>query len=221
MEELKSTEVLDREILEDARKKAHKILKTADETLESQTQQWGKKIQRSVDSIRNVYAERIKKTEEEILARLPLDKRRLRSETAEKFLMDAMDKFLRSLSREKLLSILEGELLERLKACSEEAAPGRGSPPDFIYSGLDLSEARGVLKKALGAMESGGSSVWSGEQKDWNLNEDTHSHEFPFIVINTQTVKITASVETAARAMMNEKRAELAAALLGEGVLND
>jgi hypothetical protein len=34
-------------------------------------------------------------------------------------------------------------------------------------------------------------------------------------------MKITASVESAAASLLKEKRAELASALLGEGVLND
>jgi hypothetical protein len=42
MEELQSTEALDREILEDARKKAFKILKGADETLASSKTAWEK-----------------------------------------------------------------------------------------------------------------------------------------------------------------------------------
>ena len=86
MEELRTTEVLGNEILEDARKKALKILKTADETLETQNRDWDKKIKRQLDSIRKTYEERTKKTNEEIQARLPLDRRRLRSETTESFL---------------------------------------------------------------------------------------------------------------------------------------
>ena len=126
MEELRSTEVLDREILEDARKKAYRVLKTADDNLTAQTQDWDKKIQDAVDSIRQTYEDRTRKSTEEILARFPLDKRRLRSETSEAFLTKAMGEFLRSLSREKLLSILEGELSRRLDFCAHDWALGEG-----------------------------------------------------------------------------------------------
>ena len=51
MEELRSTEVLDREILEDARKKAQKILKTAEDAHAAQAQDWDKKINGAVESI--------------------------------------------------------------------------------------------------------------------------------------------------------------------------
>ena len=205
MEELRSTDVLDREILEDARKKAHKILKTADDTLETQSREWEEKTQDMLDSVRNNYAERTRKDKEEIFARLPLDKRRLRSETAEKYLAKAMDDFLRSLPRETLLAILERELEERLEACKDEGSiQGAG----ILYSGMELSEARRLLEKVLPAV-------------DINYSEDPLFHEFPGMVINTQTLKISASVEAAAGALLNERRAELSAALLGEEVLND
>jgi hypothetical protein len=47
MEELTSTEALDREILEDARKKAFKILKNADDSISSSKESWDKKIERA------------------------------------------------------------------------------------------------------------------------------------------------------------------------------
>ena len=174
MEELRSTEALDREILEDARKKAFKILKTAEDAQAAQTRDWDKKIQASVDSIRGHYEEKTKKIREELFARLPLDKRRLRSETAESALKKAMDDFLRGLPREKLLSILEHELSPRIKAFADAGALVR-------YSGMDLSETKDLLKKV-------------SAPADLEFKEESLAHEFPFIVINTQAVKISASV---------------------------
>ena len=63
MEELKSTELLDREILEDARKKAHKILNTAGDSLGAQTRDWDEKIRSALASIGKSYAEKTKKIE--------------------------------------------------------------------------------------------------------------------------------------------------------------
>ena len=220
MEELRSTEVLDREILEDARKKAYRVLKTADDNLTAQTQDWDKKIQAAVNSIRKIYEDRTNKSSEEILARFPLDKRRLRSETSEAFLTKAMDDFLRSLSREKLLSILEAELSRRLDFCSEDWALEKGEKPEFLYSGLKLSEARLILKKILDPKKTALAAL-SRKPEDWSVKEDKTVHEFPSVVINTQSQKISASVEGAAETLIKDHRAELASALLGEGVLND
>ena len=233
MEELRSTEVLDREILEDARKKAFRILKTTDETLVTQKQDWEKKTREAVDSIRKVYAERTKITGAEIFARLPLDKRRLRSEAAERLLVEAMDNYLRTLPREKLLSILERELSERLEASVNEGEEitGDGAKPEFLCSGLSLSEARGVLEKVLVVLEKKSGGHLTSHAEDYILKEDSSAlarpaagsaaREFPSLVINTPAMKITASVKIAAGTLLKDKRAELAAALLGEGVLND
>jgi hypothetical protein len=48
MEELQSTEALDREILEDARKKAFKILKTAGETEAASQTAWDRKLEKTL-----------------------------------------------------------------------------------------------------------------------------------------------------------------------------
>jgi len=214
MEELRTTEVLGNEILEDARKKAHKILKTSDDTLAAQNRDWERKTKRSLDSIRKTFAERTRKTNEEIQARLPLDKRRLRSETTEGFLNRAIDDFLRTLNREKLLLVLERELRVRLKVCAEDLARHRSV---VRYSGLSLDEAKAVLEKVTRALEETDFLF----KPDWEYRADSVVREFPLIFIETKTFRIIASVKSASKYLLKEKRAELAAALLGEGVLND
>jgi V/A-type H+/Na+-transporting ATPase subunit E len=214
MEELRTTEVLGNEILEDARKKAHKILKTSDDTLATQNRDWERKTKRSLDSIRKTFAERTRKTNEEIQARLPLDKRRLRSETTESFLVRAMSDFLRTLSREKLLLVLERELHVRLKACAVDLARHRAI---VRYSGLSLDEAKTVLEKVSRVLE----ETDFLNSPDWEYRADSVVREYPLIFIETKTFRIIASVKSASKALLKEKRGELAAALLGEGVLND
>ena len=76
MEELRSTEFLDREILEDARKKAFKILKPADDTIQSQAKVWEKKLKKAITAIQKNYDIRKQKENDEILAKGPLDRRR-------------------------------------------------------------------------------------------------------------------------------------------------
>ena len=56
---------------------------------------------------------------------------------------------------------------------------------------------------------------------DWEYRADSVVREFPLIFIETKTFRIIASVKSASKNLLKEKRAELAAALLGEGVLND
>jgi len=214
MEELRTTEALGNEILEDARKKAQKILKTAEDTLSAQDRDWERKLKRSTDSIRKTFAARTKQTNDEIQARLPLDKRRLRSRTTEGFLVKALDDFLRTLSREKLLFVLERDLSSRLKVCAGDLARHH---PIVRYSGLSLDEAKAVLEKVSRALEETHFLI----NPEWEFRADTVVREFPLIFIELRTLRIIASVKSAAKALLRDKRGELAAALLGEGVLND
>ena len=210
MEELRSTEVLDREILEDARKKAFKILKTADDTVEAQTKRAEKKTQKALNEIRKTYERRTQKVQEEILARLPLDKRRLRSEIAEHFLNEAMNDFLKNLERRDLLSILEKELQKLLAAC-EDFEKLTEEKIRITYFAMDEAEAKTMLQKLFNR----------NTGKSWTWEKQEGHAGFPAVILNTPRLKISASVESTAGDVLKDRRAELAACLLGEGVLND
>ena len=228
MEELKTTEALDREILEDARKKAYKILKTADDTITAQNKDWEKRTTDAVNSIRKAYADRIKKTEEETYARLSLDKRRLRSECAEVFLKRASEDFLRSRTREELLAVLKMTLLELLLSCARNgdsfADSGGRSKPELRYSAMSIAEIRTLMKQVAAILEKETCSLpggWNPEDIDYRETGPEAVHQFPAVVINTSAMMISASVEAAALVMIRDNRAELASALLGKGVLDD
>lgn len=217
MEELSSTEVLDREILEDARKKAFKILKTADDNVSTQVKRWEKKTQKAIAGIRETYRERTAVMRTEILARDPLDKRRLRSETADFFLRQAMDEFLQSLKHADMIEILERELQEKLMQCSQEEIR-QDEEPEIICLNLGKDEAGGMLQRILG----GRGAEKNLHFRNWHISEKKDpAAVFPAIVINTENLKITASVDNAAKKLLSDKRAELASTLLGEGALND
>jgi vacuolar-type H+-ATPase subunit E/Vma4 len=215
MEELRSTEALDREILEDARKKAAKTLKTADANVESQKKQWEEKTQTAIAEIRKAYADNTEKARQEILARYPLDKRRMRSEISEKILKDAMVGLLQSMSRSNLLLILEHEFEKRLAACGEADLK---TNPMLAYQKMEEKEVHSLLEKILDSAEIKGKYKLA----DFQIVQDTDkSAAFPAIALNTSTIRLTASVEDAAAEMLLEKRAELIVALLGEGAVND
>jgi vacuolar-type H+-ATPase subunit H len=222
MEELRTTEVLEREILEDARKKAARLLRTADDTLAQQKRDWEKKLADDLESIRKTYMIRMKKNIEDIFARQPLDFRRLRLKTNEGFLSAAIEDFLRGLDRKRLLSLLERELLLLLETVTFEAAPTAAARDASIaavvrYSGLTLDETRSILKKSRAAF-------------DWQFQETVAPDDmppqstlgrFPIIVIDTGAFRLTASVEAAAASLLKDNREELAAALIGQEVLHD
>jgi hypothetical protein len=211
MEELRSTEILDREILEDARKKAYRILKTADDTVKTAAEAWEKKTKDAVADIGRRYKFREEQTRGEIMARLPLDKRRIRSEKVESFLQSAMQRYLGALSRERLLFLLERELTKRFRECPE-LTESRNEDLPVTYRGLTREEALEILRRVFPQ------GTWTLKQVEGGF---TLPGTFPALVADVPAVRITASIDGMARELLEDKRAELVAALLGEGVLGD
>jgi hypothetical protein len=206
MEELQSTEVLDREILEDARRKAQRILKTADETVASGTRKWERKTEKALKGVRERYAARLEASRSEIMARLPLDKRRTRLSKIEALLKDAASSYLAGLSRPRLLAVLEGELKKRAGELDSPVPEGRAAA-----RGLTGEETESLLKKAF-------------PQGRWAIDGGENRHiapgAFPALAADTQAARITVSADAVIETLLRDKRAELAAALLGEGALD-
>jgi len=214
MEELYSTEMLDREILEDARKKAFKILKTADDTVASQSEQWETKTRQTVRELRDSHESRLHKARAEISARGPLDKRRLRSETAEFFLKETLAEFIKNYNREKMFLLLKKELAERLVECSDEIDNDKNT--EITCRNINREEFEKTLRGifALHGITNQPSfeSPQSGPEGEMS---------FPAISINTPHLHITVSVEDITNNLLREKRAELVSCLLGPEALND
>jgi vacuolar-type H+-ATPase subunit H len=207
MEELQSTDVLDREILEDARRKAKRILAAAEETAAAGAESWKKRLDQDTRDLENNYAARIEKTRDELMARLPLDKRRAHSERVETLFVSAMGEYLGSLPRERILALLEKEL-RRCAAGLPESDPG---PLDAGCRSLSREELQDLLDKSLQGVP-------------WTFREDMEFHRlpggFPAIILNSPAVRLTASVDALAASLMEDSREELASALLGPQALS-
>jgi hypothetical protein len=59
------------------------------------------------------------------------------------------------------------------------------------------------------------------QKEDFEFKADSVVREYPLIIIESKILRMIASVKSASKILLKDKRAELAAALLGEGVLND
>jgi len=209
MEELQSTDILDREILEDARKKALRILKAADDAARAQTAQWEKKTAAALDELGKKHAEQCRLAEADIMARLPTDKRRAKAEKIENLLRGAVEAWYSKLSRAEVLAMLKSELEKRvaqLEEFSTTAGQGRASGQNRAsvlvrISGLDRSEAEAVLRSVSGSRV---------------IEELPSVHGFPEIVLETGNVRVTSSIQKTVDYLLQERRAELIEALLGK-----
>jgi vacuolar-type H+-ATPase subunit E/Vma4 len=204
MEELQSTEILDREILEDARKKAQRILKAADDAAAAKTAEWEQKSAVMADELAEKYARLREDAGCEIMARLPVDKKRAKAEKIENLLKQAAAAWYAGLSRERVLSLLEGELARRLADCGEFFSAG-GQPRVMIHL-LEPDEARSILQKA-------GAGQYGAIEK---MHSDS---PYPEIILENSAARISASINKTIDFFLHEQRAELTAALLGEDAL--
>ena len=203
MEELQSTEILDREILEDARKKAQRILKAADDTIKAKSDEWEKKTAAALEELEKKYAEQNQLANHEIMAVLPLDKRRVKAKKIDELIRSAVEHWYTGLSRRQVLEFLQGELTERLTECEEFPNSETKNVIHVAIHRIDQAEAQTILQKVLP-----GGSFTIG---------DTHSSSpYPELVLETRDVRIHASIGKTVDFFINEKRAELLEALLGK-----
>jgi len=203
MEELQSTDILDREILEDARKKAARILKTADDAVRAHTKEWEKKTAESIDALEKKYNEQKELAGEKVMARLPIDKRRAKVEKIENLLQSAVESWYNSLSRVQILELLSKELSKRLALCEEFSAP---SGKRAFYNGLERGEVEKTLKTLSGTC---------------TIEENTTADRFPAITLEAGNVRIIASIQRLVDFLLQEKRTELVEALVGSAYVEE
>jgi len=203
MEELQSTDILDREILEDARKKAARILKSADDAVRAHTKEWEKKTAESIDALEKKYNEQRELAAEKVMARLPIDKRRAKVEKIENLLQSAVESWYSGLSRAQILDLLSRELEKRLALCEEFSAT---SEKRATYSGLEHNEAEKIIKNLVG---------------NCTIKENTAAVGYPSITLETANVRVIASIQKLVDFLLQEKRTELVEALLGSEYIEE
>jgi hypothetical protein len=206
MEELQSTEALDREILEDARKKAHRILKTADDTIKAKSTEWEKKLTAALSELKEKYAAQGKVAVGEIMAFLPIDKQRIKATKIEELLRLAVETWYSGLSRERVLDLLQKELVSRLSffntVVGGDGALTQGEIRVLIHK-IEQTEVQVVLNTVLPG-------------KTYQINTIQSTAIYPEIILETSEFRIYASIGKTVDFFLGEKRAELLKALLGE-----
>jgi len=209
MEELQSTEILDKEILEDARKKAHRILKTAEDTIKTKLADREKKLDETISELEKKYAQQSKHATDEIMAHLQIDKQRVKAKKIEELLSSAVQTWYTGLSRERVLALLKGELAKRVAASDTS---GAGAIKAYIHK-VEMKEAETLLKAVLPG-KSGGNTPCTIEQS-------ASVSPYPEIILETPEARIYASISKTVDALLGEKRAELVEALLGQEIVGE
>jgi vacuolar-type H+-ATPase subunit E/Vma4 len=199
MEELQSTEILDHEILEDARKKAHRILKMAEDMIKAKLADREKHLDETISDLQKKYAQQSKLATDEIMAHLQIDKQRVKAKKIEELLSSAVKTWYAGLSRERVLALLKGELARRVTAAGDVS----GGAINVQIHQIQRQEAQAMLQAVLPG-------------KSCAIEEITSVSPYPEIILETPEARIYASINKTVDALLSEKRAELVEAMLGQ-----
>ncbi len=107
MEELRSTAIIDSEILEDSRKKAERILANSEKECKAILDAVALRVAEITKDKTESYDKRIALHKQDLSASLPLESKRYLVEFEKKSVQDAMGEYLSSLSKDKKLILIK------------------------------------------------------------------------------------------------------------------
>ena len=139
MQELRSTDILDKEIQADARKKAERMLQKADSECEKLLASVEADIEKAADEKRSFFAKKLEAFEADRKAVVPLEKERFKVSFIQNAVIQNINKYLEGLSEEKRL-----ELVCRAFDFNTELNLNA-----YVY-GFNTKEAEKYLSKKLG-----------------------------------------------------------------------
>lgn len=143
MEELRSTEILDKEIQDDARRKSDRILKNAQMECDKVLEDMERRIEESRKEQSAYYAKKISDYKKDAEASVPLEKERFLVDFQNDAVNNAMKQYLDSLSGEKRLKIIE-TMITRFKNSLI------GKKVNVTVSGFDKTDMKNLIEKILG-----------------------------------------------------------------------
>ncbi len=199
MEELRSTEILDKEIQEDARKKADRILKNAD----AEVEKIAAGVQTRLDTIKAEKVDYYKNLEvafeRDLNAAYPLEKQRFLVEFQDRSMTDAINQYINGLSVADKLALVQ----KMLGRCS---AALKGKKVSAVVKGFDTNDIKKMLeanleKSALLSCEAAG--------------ETSESYTGCILTSDDNAVRCRVTIEELILGIVDANRYELVSTLFG------
>lgn len=202
MEELRSTEILDKEIQEDARRKADRILKDADDECAKMMADVEDRIQSGRDARKASYDEKLAAKRRDSEAAIPLEKQRFLISYEDSAVHDACMAYLAGLKPAQKLELIE-KLLEQKKDILKDRRF------NAQVCGFDISAVKKLLEKELGAK-----AILSCIQADDSCIKDAGgSFEGCMLESDDRAVKCRLTISEIIDGIADTKREELVNAL--------
>lgn len=194
MEEFRSTDVLDKEIAADARKKAERILQRADANGKSLLDAVAGRVEEARKEMEAGLAARVAAYKKNAEAAIPLEKERFRVSFTQKTISDAMEAFIKDCGDDKLLTFVIGRYNKVKDTLGGEALSA-------TVVGFDENKTKAALEKA-------GAKIWECKHTDAAALMDSG------VILVGRDVKVTLTLAQILGDVEDVKRAQLAAALL-------
>lgn len=112
MEELRSTDILDREILEDARKKVQRILESSIQEVEKIQESTKNRIQKILEEKKLFYTEKLARYEKDLKSSVPFERQRYAINFVMTSVRDAIKTYILDLQIQKKVQLID-RLLQR------------------------------------------------------------------------------------------------------------
>lgn len=148
MQELRSTDILDKEILSDSRRKAEKILKNADSECKELLDSLDSEIQKAKLEKQEIYNKKIDSFEKNKKVSIPLEKQRFKITFIENAVLQNINEYLKSIDDSKKITML----ISHLKNSDElKKSVGDQKLTAFFY-GFDEAEVKAQLSRKIGKL---------------------------------------------------------------------
>ncbi|MBR5401030.1 MAG: hypothetical protein IK102_04385 [Treponema sp.] len=208
MQELRSTEILDNEIRAEARRKAEKVLKRAEEECAQILAGVDKRIEQACAEKNEFYAKKLAAFEKDVTASVPLEKQRMSVSFVQTELIKAVNKYLEKLGEEKRLELV-------LNSCDKAVLNGRQFNA-YIY-GFDKDKAGSKLESVLGIKPA---SIVQTEFSRTIIEDDIGLEKNEGIILETtdKSMRCRLTLTQVFAGIMDKYRAQLTQALFDGNV---
>ncbi len=207
MEELRSTEILDKEIEADARKKAERILAKADEEIKTILDAVETRVKEASDQKEAFYAAKYNQIEKNLEASVPLEKERFLVSYYAECVSDAFNEYLENLGQKKRLELIGSRLVHFKDVLADKKL-------NAAVFGFAVSDAKKLLEKNIGKNLLSVSEI-SFEKSGEEVYFGNAVHEGIVLESEDKFFKIRLTIDEIVRETLDEHNEELTKALFG------
>ena len=207
MQELRSTDILDKEIQADARKKAERMIQKVDHDCEALLASVEADIQKAADDKKAFFDNKLNSFETDRKAVVPLEKERFKVSFIQNAIIQNINKYLEGLTEEKRLDLVSRSF--NFKTVTE----GGYKVNAFVY-GFSLSGAEKFLSQKLGSQLLSCKETKFGAQV---LEDDLGLSKPEGIILESEdkNFRRRLTINEVIEKLLDTKRAELCDVLFG------